>query len=571
MLYGFDISRFRNFGSEPDLVGPLGKINVFIGANNSGKSNILRYVRDFLVPTLNVQRGSPPSLSAVNRPLLYDGEATHFSLLVPLEEGFLVNRFPFSRPFQKDEMLSFFRSLPNCIGGEYLRISLTVSADSGRKVFVPNQDLSEIDANQAQAIAHSINKNRGSLSDIMAEVFSAIYENYKLQSETKYVPAFRQVKTKLREFSSEYETLTGSDHITNDLIKFSNPTYENQDQKKIFAKLTHFIREITQISDLEIEIPHDLSTINVSANGILRPLEALGSGVHELFMLAAEIILNQGKIVLLEEPETHLHPEFQRKLMHFLTNEVDGQFFITTHSPVIIDTPNAKVFGVSAIDGSARVYPLLTNQERRQACRELGYRASDLLQSNCIVWVEGPSDRIYLKHWITQKDPSLREGIEYSIMFYGGRLLSHLTVDDDQVNDFIQLLPINRSVAILIDSDLGAAGQSLRTTKTRVESEVNRIGGYSWVTDGREIENYVSYDIREMAVKEVHRNCDRLSGARHKFGKPLEYRKTDGKVQADGFDKLAIAKAVTKNPVDWSVLDLDQRVTALVNFIRSQN
>lgn len=28
---------------------------------------------------------------------------------------------------------------------------------------------------------------------------------------------------------------------------------------------------------------------------------------------------------------------------------------------------------------------------------DLGFKASDLLQSNCVIWVEGPSDRIYIK------------------------------------------------------------------------------------------------------------------------------------------------------------------------------
>ena len=55
-------------------------------------------------------------------------------------------------------------------------------------------------------------------------------------------------------------------------------------------------------------------------------------------------------------------------------------------------------------------------------------RTSDIrlviLQANCVVWVEGPSDRIYLKHWIEAVTSELIEGLHYSIMFYGGRLLS---------------------------------------------------------------------------------------------------------------------------------------------------
>ncbi|MEZ4770015.1 MAG: hypothetical protein R2844_16480, partial [Caldilineales bacterium] len=74
-------------------------------------------------------------------------------------------------------------------------------------------------------------------------------------------------------------------------------------------------------------------------------------------------------------------------------------------------------------------------------------RASDILQANCIIWVEGPSDRIYLKHWLRTIAPELDEGIQFSIMFYGGRLLSHLSADDAEIDEFISLRKINQNLA----------------------------------------------------------------------------------------------------------------------------
>lgn len=37
---------------------------------------------------------------------------------------------------------------------------------------------------------------------------------------------------------------------------------------------------------------------------------------------------------------------------------------------------------------------------KSELLNDLDIRASDLLQSNGIVWVEGPSDRVYVKRWI---------------------------------------------------------------------------------------------------------------------------------------------------------------------------
>ena len=75
-------------------------------------------------------------------------------------------------------------------------------------------------------------------------------------------------------------------------------------------------------------------------------------------------------------------------------------------------------------------------KEKSIICNDLGYKASDLLQTNSIIWVEGPSDRIYINFWLNEIDDSLVEGVHYSIMFYGGRLFSHLTADDyDDIED----------------------------------------------------------------------------------------------------------------------------------------
>ncbi|SHU60945.1 Uncharacterised protein [Mycobacteroides abscessus subsp. bolletii] len=57
--------------------------------------------------------------------------------------------------------------------------------------------------------------------------------------------------------------------------------------------------------------------------------------------------------------------------------------------------------------------------ELSQVCVDLGYRPSDLLQANYVVWVEGPSDRTYIRRWLQIANPDLQEGIDYSIMFYG--------------------------------------------------------------------------------------------------------------------------------------------------------
>jgi hypothetical protein len=48
----------------------------------------------------------------------------------------------------------------------------------------------------------------------------------------------------------------------------------------------------------------------------------------------------------------------------------------------------------------------------------------------------------------------LKQGVDYSIMFYRGRLLAHLSASEETIEEFIELLRLNRFSSIVIDSDM---------------------------------------------------------------------------------------------------------------------
>ncbi len=46
-LEGIGIKGYRSIGKEPVLLYPFKKVNLFIGPNNSGKSNILHFIKKY--------------------------------------------------------------------------------------------------------------------------------------------------------------------------------------------------------------------------------------------------------------------------------------------------------------------------------------------------------------------------------------------------------------------------------------------------------------------------------------------------------------------------------------------
>ena len=155
---------------------------------------------------------------------------------------------------------------------------------------------------------------------------------------------------------------------------------------------------------------------------------------------------------------------------------------------------DAQIVHVTHDGAQARCQTVKAYIEQSGVLDDLDVRASDLLQSNGVIWVEGPSDRIYINRWIDLwSGGQFKEGSHYQCVFYGGRLLAHLSAgtDGDPEAEGVSILRVNRNAAVLIDSDKRTTDSEINATKKRVCQEIEDVGGYAWVTDGREIENYL--------------------------------------------------------------------------------
>ncbi len=98
------------------------------------------------------------------------------------------------------------------------------------------------------------------------------------------------------------------------------------------------------VGPIKISIDHDDENdlnikCDIQINSDTRPIELIGTGYLQLIQIFSYILLFKPGILLIDEPDTHLHPTVQEKLVQVLAdvaNERDVKILLTTHSPFIV-------------------------------------------------------------------------------------------------------------------------------------------------------------------------------------------------------------------------------------------
>lgn len=292
---------------------------------------------------------------------------------------------------------------------------------------------------------------------------------------------------------SNLDALANGDSLASWIRSANNPAANKAVEKERHSLLREFEQEFAKFIDAtKININASDAGINLNVDGELMPIARLGTGIGEcLIILLVCKIAGQSKLLpgmsvcVLEEPELFLHPKLQRQLVE-LIQSYGVQLIASTHSPTVLDCgwrAGWKIFATKfELDNKSITITEVPRTGIGAVLTEIGVRPSDWLQSDGILFVEGPSDIPVFKQWIA-KCPVF-EGRSVSVIPVGGTM----TANDHF--DFAALNQLGRSVAVIMDSERVAPGAEPPAARKKVTAKCAEAGIPCHLTERLATENY---------------------------------------------------------------------------------
>jgi len=156
-------------------------------------------------------------------------------------------------------------------------------------------------------------------------------------------------------------------------------------------------REIYQIGSSAIEVlVWSKDAVENDREDLAFPLSACGTGIGQVLAILYVVLTSQEpRTIIIDEPQSFLHPGAAKKLIEILKEFPQHQYFIATHSPMIIAAANpSTIVKLRYEDGESKAEVMNLNdiKEQRSLLTDLGVRLSDIFGMDNILWVEGETE-----------------------------------------------------------------------------------------------------------------------------------------------------------------------------------
>ncbi|MEH1844984.1 MAG: AAA family ATPase [Nostoc sp.] len=140
------------------------------------------------------------------------------------------------------------------------------------------------------------------------------------------------------------------------------------------------------------------NTDNLHRNDLSLPLSSCGSGVSQVLAILYILVSSEEhRTLIIDEPQSFLHPGAAKKLIETIKQFPQHQYFIATHSPEIIASANPSTIIKLQYQDCETTGSVINPKEiesQNEILAELGVRLADVFGADSILWVEGQTEEI---------------------------------------------------------------------------------------------------------------------------------------------------------------------------------
>lgn len=199
----------------------------------------------------------------------------------------------------------------------------------------------------------------------------------------------------------------------------SNPARYGRLMEHVRTVFPH-IRGITSVvvPGNEVEARVWNLPLDSERNDLSVPLDQSGTGIGQVLAILYVVVTSDyPSVILIDEPQSFLHPGAVRKLMEILRLYSQHQYIITTHSPSLITlTTSDQLFAVRRRDGTndSTVSPIDPNSQDdlRMSLADVGVRLGDVFGADAILWVEGKTEETCFPDLLRQLTKTPLHGVQ---------------------------------------------------------------------------------------------------------------------------------------------------------------
>jgi len=253
-------------------------------------------------------------------------------------------------------------------------------------------------------------------------------------------------------------------------------------QTRAIGRVTEDIRALFEFKSLEINASIPLKTLMVTIDGHTYRLAELGSGIAQFIMVLGNAATTKPSLVLIDEPETNLHPSLQIDFMLALAQYSDYGCVFSTHSIGLAHSVGDRIYSFQKSARGPIVRALEATPNYAEFLGELSFSSFKEMGFDRILLVEGVNDVKALQQLLRL----VKKEHQTVILPLGGNALA----SGGREGELGELLRLSQNVFAIVDSERTQVDGPLKKERAAFEQSCNSLGIKACVTERRALENY---------------------------------------------------------------------------------